>query len=161
MFYLDWRDFMFGSFIDGIRNLIHYFPTIWKDRDWDQWYILKLLKVKLDKMEKYIRNYSIGIESENDANAIKYVINILNRIINDVYLEEALKPFYEKYPDYEWKFESEPCEDNPKLSRLINNDTPEQKELMYKCFKKSDELENEDYNKLFDFLKNNIRNWWD
>jgi hypothetical protein len=145
----------------GIKNLIYYFPIIWKDRDWDQIYILEILKSKLDKMEKYIRNYGIGVESENDADAMKYVINILNRIIDDVYMDEAFIPFYEKYPDYDWTLKSEPCEDNPKFHRLINNDTPEQKKLMGECFNKADKLEKEDYEKLFDFLKNNIRNWWD
>ena len=35
--------YMFGNFKQGIRNLINYFPIIWKDRDWDYHYTLDIL----------------------------------------------------------------------------------------------------------------------
>lgn len=45
-----------GGFVSlkiGIRNLILYFPVIWQDRDYDQFFFHKLLKFKIDKMIKH------------------------------------------------------------------------------------------------------------
>ena len=35
------------SFIISIKNLIKWFPIIWKDRDWDDHYIWEIMKNKL------------------------------------------------------------------------------------------------------------------
>lgn len=37
----------------GIRNLIHYFKVIWRDRDWDWSFMIYLQKRKLDSMISY------------------------------------------------------------------------------------------------------------
>ena len=42
------------DFITGVKNLWNWFPTIWKDRDWDQTFIYKILIHKLEKQAKYI-----------------------------------------------------------------------------------------------------------
>ena len=41
---------MIRNIIYGIKNLFYYFTTIWKDRDWDEYYMVRLLAVKLHKM---------------------------------------------------------------------------------------------------------------
>jgi len=37
----------------GIKSLIIWFPVIWKDRWWDQYFIYVVLRHKLHLMEKY------------------------------------------------------------------------------------------------------------
>lgn len=36
----------------GIRNIIDYFPTVWRDRDWDSAYIVYFIAKKLRRMLK-------------------------------------------------------------------------------------------------------------
>jgi hypothetical protein len=113
-------------------------------------------------MEKFFRSdYAWGANSKNDADNIKRAVEILKRIINDNYLEEALKPFYEKYPDYKFEFKTEPCENNPKLYRMIDNDTEEQKKLRFECYAKEDEMRQKDYDEFYKYLKEHIQEWWD
>jgi hypothetical protein len=38
---------MFRNFWYGIRNLIYWFPVIWKDRHWDHDFIMKIVHHKL------------------------------------------------------------------------------------------------------------------
>ena len=45
-----------SDIIQGVKNLIKWFPTIWKDRDYDQFYIYEVLRVKLEKQAVYICN---------------------------------------------------------------------------------------------------------
>lgn len=42
-------------FINSIKNLIRWFPTIWKDKDWDGEFTLDLLYFKI----KNIRDYTV------------------------------------------------------------------------------------------------------
>ena len=44
----DWKHFHKYLYY-GIKNLITWFPVIWKDRDWDDYYILEILKFKINK----------------------------------------------------------------------------------------------------------------
>ncbi len=45
-------------FITGVKNLWKWFPTIWKDRDWDDYYIWILLEKKLIKQFDTITKYN-------------------------------------------------------------------------------------------------------
>lgn len=41
-------------FISNIKNVIRWLPVIWKDRDWDDYYIFEVLKFKLKNQAEYI-----------------------------------------------------------------------------------------------------------
>ena len=36
----------------GIKNIIDYFPIVWRDRDWDSAYIVDFISKKLQRMLK-------------------------------------------------------------------------------------------------------------
>jgi len=40
------------NFCTGIKNLIAWFPVIWKDRQWDYMYLLRIINKKLELMLK-------------------------------------------------------------------------------------------------------------
>jgi hypothetical protein len=72
----------------GIQNLIKYFNVIWNDRDWDFNYFFYLLKKKLECMEAYIRRYGNHEDSEQDADNIKKCIELINKLIEDDYINK-------------------------------------------------------------------------
>ena len=37
-----------------IKNIIRWIPVLWKDRDWDDWYIYKILQKKIEYQRKEI-----------------------------------------------------------------------------------------------------------
>lgn len=117
---------------------------------------------KLENMEKFFRSdYAWGANSKNNADDIRYAINLLQKMVDDNYLEEALKLFDEKYPDYKYEPEFEKDKDNPKLWTMVDNDTEEQKEFFKKCCKQEDIMRKKDYDEFYKFLREHIEEWWD
>jgi hypothetical protein len=80
-------------FINSIKNLIKWFPIIWRDRDWDSVYIEEMLLFKLNNMYKrfsYPNSIYSNCESEHAKNALKALklcIQILERRRKDWYTD--------------------------------------------------------------------------
>lgn len=146
----------------GFKNIIKYFKVIWQDRDWDDYYIYKLLEVKFKSMYKfYSSDKAWSEDAPKVAEQIKEALRLLDKFMNYDYLHEALAEFYKKYPDYKWEIKTEPSSYGEGYRKIIDNDTPEQKILLRQCFKKEQELKEHDYDLFFDLLRNNIQSWWD
>lgn len=74
--------------IRSIKKLWRWIPIIYKDRDWDYWYIYELLKYKLEDMENYIRKDGIHVYNEHDADKIKTALRLLDRLQSEHYVQE-------------------------------------------------------------------------
>ncbi len=150
----------------GIRNLIVWFPVIWKDRWWDHWFFFAVLHKKLSLMEKNFRSYGCHIAADKDADKMKICALLAKRIIDDNYYEMASKQHREKWGEanFDWT-----DTDNPELVELkITYDsvkTEKDKEQERKEFKTATELEHylreQDINMLFDLIHKHIQSWWD
>jgi len=64
----------------GIKNLWRWFPIIWKDRDWDYYYIFQVLKFKLEKQAKHLGG--------RDAELMMTCVRLINKLQNEEYYEE-------------------------------------------------------------------------
>ena len=80
------RDFV-GGIRPGIENLITWFPVIWKDRWWDHSFLYSILRKKLELMEEGFRNHAWSANAEKDAKNMKKCILLLDRLINDDYID--------------------------------------------------------------------------
>lgn len=92
---------MINSFIQGIKNLIHWFPIIWKDRDYDHAYIEVMLEHKLKAMYKRFSDKNatyVNWESEHAAKALK-ALNICVIILERRREEFYILNLYDKYFD--------------------------------------------------------------
>lgn len=97
------------DFVRGIKNLWRWFPTIWKDRDWDQDFIYNLLAKKLEFQAEYIGNRGFHREAKRDAERMRLVVRLIKLQQEEFYRME--------YMDYqESKHWFEPCEDHPGYS---------------------------------------------
>ena len=63
-----------------IRNLIRWTPIIWKDRDWDYYFIYEILKHKLIFTEEFIREKGIHMFNTEDADSILKAIDLINKV---------------------------------------------------------------------------------
>jgi len=85
----------------GIKNLIKWFPIIWKDRQWDHYFIHVILKHKLSLMRNHFIKYNIHRNSLLDAKKMDLCVKLLNRIIAEDYyhkVDQGLES-YEKAED--------------------------------------------------------------
>jgi len=151
----------------GIKNLIIWFPVIWKDRWWDHWFLYVVLRHKLHLMEKNIRKYGHHVRHIEDADKIKKCVLLLDRLIKDDYHEIVYKYHDKKWGDGDFIFtDSTQYPDCVKLDiKYENVKTKEDEKLQSKEYRllmnKPEELKKQDLDLLFKLMRKHIQGWWD
>lgn len=82
--------YMLKKFKYGIRNLFIWFPTVWKDRDWDHDFIYDILRFKLKKQSEFFEKYGRHATSKRDAEKMMLVANLIEKLREDYYGSEYL-----------------------------------------------------------------------
>jgi len=157
-----WRPFKYG-----IKNLVRWFPVIWCDRDWDYWFIYKILQKKLDNTSKFLKKYGCHKDALKDAERIEKCVFTLNRLLKDEYHEMVFKHHDRKWGELELK--TFPSKDHPGAYGLTtsrpNANTPElrqkEREEFRRCSNHQEYMVKQDNEFLFDTMKRYIRTWWD
>ena len=98
------------DFANGVKNLIRWFPVIWKDRDWDDHFIWQLMIQKLKFQSKYIGERDYHTRAKRDAEIMMTCVRLMERVKEEYYGME-----YMDYQDSDYNF--------------IDSDTPGYKEL--------------------------------
>lgn len=73
----------------SIKNLIVWFPIIWKDRQWDSWYIEELLLKKLFLMRDYHQKRQTFIGWKNEVKWMSKCIQLLEMLTKNKYWEDG------------------------------------------------------------------------
>lgn len=155
---------IFSDIIEGIKNLWKWLPIVWKDRNWDQYYLYELLHFKLQNMERLHRNYSYSLYADRTADQLKVCKLLLDRLIKDEYYENTFRNH-----DKKWgrpKIRYEPVGDRyKKLVMYRKNVTEENEEQERKEFLRLCEhehmLRKQDIEYLFKLMTKHIGRWWD
>lgn len=134
-----------------------FISNIWKFRkvlanhQWfDSAYTLEALSTSISIIEKNIRIHGNEVEESRNKKVAKMqrVLELLKNRSEDNYIERA-EAVIGKLPNHPWEFEDA----GNGCSRLIDKDTPEEKELASKVFEYSHKLENEEWNELWNILR--------
>jgi len=96
----------------GIKNLIKWFPIIWKDRNWDHRYIYDILKFKIKTQGEFIGKRGNHLNASRDAERMLLAYNLMTKVSDEYY---AL----EKYDYEESKFDFIPVEGEKYLKMEI------------------------------------------
>ncbi len=162
-------------FIGGIKNIFRWIPTLYKDKDWDEWYILTILQKKIEFQRKEIIYANRHIDVDRDNRDMTIVLNLIERVKDEFYNTEYLD-----YEESEFRFE--PVEDNENLRSLevdvlserydeflkkyqssVRKVLKERPNLNKKdlCFYVSKYNQEKAHDLLFKILKERMRWWWD
>ena len=163
------------DFYVGIKNLIRWFPIIWKDRNWDNGFIYRILEHKLTLQAKYIGERNIHVGAKRDSEKMMLCVKLINKLDSESYLDEW-------FNYHESKHNFIPSEDNPKLFEMITTEISENFDNYFDKYKNSYKVIIDKYpnsNKkfiammvskhnhekakriLFRLMENNIESWWD
>ena len=172
------------DFVRGVKNLWRWFPTIWKDRDWDDSFIFDILSKKLQFQAEYIGKRDYHTRAKRDAEIMMTCVRLIQKIKMDDYGME-----YMDYHETEWEFVD--CEDNPGYSTLNMEELSEHFDDYFKKYPlqykrvlngeinryRRDEGETKErkliameiaqengvraHKLLFKILEENIQRWWD
>jgi len=168
--------------IQGFKNIIYWLPVIWKDRNWDSYYIFEILQHKLSAQAKYIGDRNIHTGAQQDARRMKLCISLIEKVQDETYSMEYLN-----YTDQDFFFKD--IKSKPGCSELIIKENSQNYQdyfdkypLIYKrvmngegIFKREgreDDLTviamnishiNHDRARklLFKIMEENIEGWWD
>ncbi len=167
------------NLMNGISNLIKWFPLIWKDRNYDSAYILDLLKFKLNNQAESMIKRDFHTSSQYYGKQIKLCANLVDKIKEQYYVMEH-------FDYYESKMEFKPIEGSDNFTiefthikddldtyiakypliykRLLNNGTVNDGSTDSKLdiSREIGRINHERAkNILFTTMKENIENWWD
>lgn len=87
------------EFVDGVKNIFRWIPTIYKDKDWDDYYILAMLRKKIEHQREYLVKANRHMDIERDNKDMTLALNLLERMIEEYYGTE-----YIDYMDYNFDF---------------------------------------------------------
>lgn len=158
-----WDD-IYYSVRNGIPSLVKWFPVIWMDRQWDFYFIYRILLKKLVMTEKHIRKYSHHLYRERDADQIRLCILLLKRLLKDDYHENVFM-----YHDKKWGQPNIKWIEDKNLAQLSitreNVKTEKEKKQEMKEFRRLSEKvqkqRKQDVDFLFNYVKKHIEGWWD
>lgn len=140
-------------------DLPRFFKNIWKFRKglWNHYWFdhhgtLRFLEIGLTDMADRIEKDGMEVDSSRLKKVAKMrrAVELIKNYNEDNYIEMAEKELGEIVL-HEWKFED--VEDKPGYSRLVDNDTEEEKEHNHKVFDRAHEIEENEWNELFTILK--------
>jgi hypothetical protein len=85
------------DFIRGVKNLWKWFPTIWKDRDWDNHFIYEILRVKLENQAKYVSDRGRHVSAKRDTERMRLVARLIKIQQDETYAMEYMDYHETKY----------------------------------------------------------------
>ena len=168
---LNWR---IRNFLIGCKNIIKWVPTLFKDRDWDQYHIYTILQKKIEFQRKEIVYANRSTRVWQDNRDMTIILNLLQRVKNGFYESEHVD-YYESNVEFipvegtnlkEMKFEV--------LSERYDEYLNKYKSSVRKVLKEEGELDKDvlcmlvaKHNQekarklLFNILNERIEGWWD
>lgn len=145
----------------GIRNLIKWFKIIWKDRNYDHYYLEVMMLEKLKGIRCSIEQYNEITNSNgkyvDHYRALNICIEILRRRTNEFYHELMFKNI-----DVDVAYEKRMMVIGGKLEYVANPDyDPKQGELLQKQMKDVHSIELRDQKVLGKLIGTYLSSWWD
>ena len=112
---IGWRT---SNFISKIKNIVRWFPIIWNDGDYDDSYIMEILKFKLSNQANYISKKDGRTQSQYDAQKMRLCVRLIEKFQEEYYNFE-----YFDYFNMEVSFTE--CVDRPDCSEMNTTVTSE------------------------------------
>lgn len=81
----------------GIQNLWYWRKVIWNDRDWDYYFLSKMIVHKMKRMDKHFLEYSNHVNREKDVRKMRCFYKRLERAMNNDYMDVIMKDHREKW----------------------------------------------------------------
>ena len=171
-----------NAFVRGVKNIVKWAPTIYKDSDWDYTSIYTIMQKKIEFNRDLIVKNNRHTGAQRDNFWMTLTLNLTQRVKDEAYSIEYFD-YIEKNHDFEeieeksgdgqnlYRMVSEVVYDN--TEKYVQNN-PSKVRLLRKTIEDFDSMSNEDKAReignakheqakriLFGILQNKIEYWWD
>lgn len=135
-----------------VKNVYRFRKVLWEHRWYDYRYTLQALQTSLSIMVVRLEADGMEVESSRMKKVakIKKAIQLIQHKIDDDFIERAESELGELVM-HDWEFEDVP--DMPGSSRLIDNETKEEKEHNRRVFKLARTIEDREWRELWNIFK--------
>jgi len=162
------------SFIDGIYNIIRWVPTLYRDKDWDDYFINKVIEKKLEHQRAYLihANRHVGLETTNRDMTL--ALNLIDRMNSEYYSIEyfdfvGFDTFLLDNGDGSYRINDTPTTDNldeyfakyPNGLRLIKKAHPEVTDRSVLAIRLSRHNEEKCRRIFWKLMNDKVTHWWD
>lgn len=151
-------------FFLGIRNLIFWAPIIWMDRDWDDYYLLKMMEIKIRRMRKFFIEKGVAIHSKKELRDMLIVANVLSRLRKSEYSDYLYDKLDEKWGPLRFvEVEHGPCwvrTESVRGNVKTEEDEKQVKKEMKWLIEHEKLMLQQDLDLLASKIKH-VRKWWD
>ena len=150
-----------------IKNIIKWLPVIWKQYDFDYHYSIDVFKFQLQKQAEFLESDKHNtLSAPQNAQRIRTVIKLMDRVYDDYYGCEYQDILAKKYGENVLNFNFEDCEDKPGYSTMSYefekwDNAEEIRKEHDKLFKECQERQEKAHRILWALIEKDIRRWWD
>lgn len=99
----------------GIRNLIYWGPVIWRDRNWDDYFMWVLFRHKFAAMAKDSRHW-MSVEREERTDELLVMVKLCDDLIHNAHEKTAFRDHERIFGEAKWEFI--PYSEDPDLAEL-------------------------------------------
>lgn len=151
------------KFYEKIKKIIAYLPLLWQDEDWDYDFLIKLIQFKLLRMKnKFVANNIVSNECLQEiCNGIDKTLQYIDNYYDDDIFEKT----HGSLP-FQYEFKSI-LNDNGAYNQVTYNSntgnplTKREEEIYQKFIVDKYEFQSQQWNAIFDTIRNEGRKWWD
>ena len=135
-----------------LKNIWRFRKALWNFRWWDYTFTLGMLQTSLKVMSPRFEKFAIEVESSKSSKVKKMnrAIFLLENFLQANFLEQAESELGEIITK---DLETEPVPGKPDLVRLLDKETPEEKQHNQKVFERAKELEEEQWEELWRIIR--------
>lgn len=154
-----------GTFWDSItdipyfiKKVFSYIPVLWREYDWDaEVSLLKIIKFKVSRIRKLIEENKRHEDWEKDVANMITLEAMIDRYLSDILFDECYDDFWYR-PENQLMFK--PAKDGECFGEVET--LPEKSEEEWKARSNAyNRLKEDEWEEIFLFMKDNLRNWWD
>lgn len=77
------------NLIERLKHLFKWLPVIWKDKDWDHFYIYEILKFKIQNQANHIQANGLT-DFDREYERMQTILKLLDRVQNEYYIEQLI-----------------------------------------------------------------------
>lgn len=148
-----------------VYKVFKYISVIWHDEDWDQAYMLYLLRHKLVNMKEYLRNGVLAPQEQRDLTI--QINQALDHIENYLDPDTRFEEIYGKCP-VDISIDFAPTDETGKWHKLVlrnegtGEELTEREDLLYVNHEmKQYTFEQNEWNAIWDTIKKYGQGWWE
>lgn len=171
------------DFLYGVKNLWKWLPTIWKDRDWDDYFIYEMIRTKLKFQSDYIGKKNRHLSAKRDSEIMRLVAKLIKLqqdefygmeymdyhdtkydfiptdetkkwfTMEDTLIEENFQKYFDKYPRQYKRVMS------GEINRYRRDIKDKDKQLI--AMEIAHENQERCKQLIFKIMNNHIERWWD